>query len=114
MKHLFAAIALLTAPYCATAETIKERMAGNPNMELGDVVQSAEVAGNIAFALASPRYGEETVRNEQPFIVTLNNGIWEVRGQMPPSCRPNLCVGGVLEIDIQAVDGKVVRLRHTK
>ena len=72
-------------------------------------VPNAETAKRIAEAVWIPIYGEKQIQNEKPFKVGLHDGVWTVRGSLPP-----MHVGGVAEIAIAKDDGRILRVSHGK
>ncbi len=71
------------------------------------VVPSRETAVRIAEAIWEPIYGEKNITRQRPMRVTLTNGIWTVRGSLPPGhC------GGVALAEIRKLDGCVLRISH--
>lgn len=72
-------------------------------------VRTAAVAIGIGDAIGRDYYGHEQIDQQLPLTAKLRKGVWQVRGTLPKGM-----VGGVLEVDVQKSDGKVVRLTHSK
>ena len=66
-----------------------------------------ETAIKIAEAVWIPIYGTEAINHEKPFVVSLKNGVWFVRGSLPKGYN-----GGVAEIEIAKDDGRIIRVIH--
>lgn len=73
-------------------------------------VPDENTAIRIAEAVLSPIYGEKRVSQERPFTATLKNGVWTVEGHLPSGYN----LGGVAEVQISKVDGRVLRVTHSK
>ena len=74
-------------------------------------ISSSEDAAGIAEIVAKRIYGDENVEKQKPFIVSLKNDIWYVRGTLSGS---QYTKGGVLEMEISKSDGKIIRISHGK
>jgi NTF2 fold immunity protein len=74
------------------------------------MVPDAETAISIAVAVWNPVYGKGHIENQRPFSAKLVGGVWSVNGSLPNGMR----YGGVAEIDINQLDGKILRLSHGK
>jgi len=72
------------------------------------VVPNKITALRIAKAVLMPIYGEKTVEAEEPFVVELKDGIWNVHGQLRP--RP----GGNLYVEISKKTGCILRIYGTE
>ena len=70
---------------------------------------NAETAIRIAVAVWEPIYGKEEIQGQRPFRATLRNGVWTVRGSLPPGW-----VGGVAEAEIAQSDARVFKVTHGK
>ena len=63
----------------------------------------------IAEAVWLPIYGEK-IYEKKPFVAGLSdNGIWIIKGTLPPSK-----LGGVPYAEIKKLDGKIMKVYHTK
>ena len=86
-------------------------LAGAAAVSAGDgasgPVADAETAIRLAEQAWIPVYGSEQIAGQRPFVATLSNGVWFVRGSLPANS-----VGGVVEAEIAATDGRVLRIRH--
>ncbi len=72
-------------------------------------VPDAATAIKIALAVWEPIYGRKQIQSEKPFRATLHNGVWRVRGFLPPNVP-----GGVAEADISKKDGRILRVIHSQ
>lgn len=72
-------------------------------------VPDEQTAIAIAVAVWTPIYGKEKIEDEKPYKVQLKNGIWTVTGSLPEGFD-----GGVAEIDISKMDGRILRVIHGK
>jgi hypothetical protein len=70
------------------------------------VVPNRETAARIAEAVLIPIYGEEAAKSEEPFVVKLKSGIWNVHGRLRP--------GGNLYVEISKKTGCVLRIYGTE
>jgi hypothetical protein len=74
----------------------------------GGVVADKETAIRIAEAILSPVYGEEAIREQRPYQVTLKDGKWTVDGTAAPPGH----VGGRFHIIILQSDGRVLEIGY--
>jgi len=63
----------------------------------------------IAEAVWLPIYGEKVYQNK-PYKVKLEKGVWIIEGSLPSEFTQ----GGVPYIEIQKIDGKIIKLYHSK
>ena len=73
----------------------------------GGVVADKETAIRIAEAILSPVYGEEAIREQRPYQVTLKDGKWSVDGTVRPGF-----VGGRFHMVILQSDARVVEIGY--
>ena len=73
----------------------------------GGVVSDKETAIRIAEAILFPVYGENAIRGQRPYQVTLNDGKWTVDGTVRPSF-----VGGSFHVVILQRDARVVEIGY--
>jgi NTF2 fold immunity protein len=71
------------------------------------MVPNENTAIRIAIAVLTPIYGVDAIRNQQPFVATLTGDTWTVVGTLPKER-----VGGVAEIRIAKVDGRILYVMH--
>ena len=73
-------------------------------------VPNEETAIKIAEAIWMPIYGEN-INDNKPFVAEYNEkeNCWEVHGTLPANMR-----GGVPEIKISKIDGKILYLNYGK
>jgi hypothetical protein len=100
----FAVVAGLTATTGRSAETTAPIIRWPP--EAG-YVPDAETAEQIAEVIFNRFYGAEEITRERPFTVVLRDDVWIVSGNLP-SDR----LGGVAEIRISKIDGRILHLFH--
>lgn len=81
----------------------------SPHRVQGDLVKSARTAIAIAKAVAEETYGTEGIAAQTPFLAVKRNGTWHVQGHLPPDWK-----GGVVEVWIASLDGRVLRMTHGK
>ena len=67
------------------------------------------MATTIAVAVWEPIYGKDQIAKQKPFVATLDNDVWTVRGTLPEGM-----LGGVAEAEISKTDGRIIRVRHGK
>lgn len=72
-------------------------------------VPDSRTAIAVAVAVLIPIYGEEEVRGKYPYVATLRNGKWTVKGSLPPNL-----VGGVPEVQLLRSSGKIVKVSSGK
>ena len=74
-------------------------------------VPTADVAKKIAEAVWVPIYGKEHIEEEKPFQAVLtNNEVWVVQGSLPKGHT----LGGTAYIEINKLDGRILRVTHGK
>ncbi len=70
-------------------------------------VPDARTAILIAEAVLAPVYGEAQVAHERPFKAALKDGVWTVKGYLPPHL-----VGGTAEVQIAKKDARILSMTH--
>ena len=82
-------------------------------------VLDSATAVSIAEDALTKRYGKKAIESERPFIASLSDSVWHVRGTL--YCKDkkgnvikDVCVGGVAMADIRQSDGRILRTGHTK
>ena len=73
-------------------------------------VPNEETAKKIAEAVWLPIYGED-IYQQKPFVVTLANDVWMVKGSYPAE---GMRKGGVAYIEIQKKDCRILIVTHSK
>ena len=63
----------------------------------------------IAVAVWEPVYGKKNVAEEAPYQATLKNGRWTVTGTLPKGR-----VGGTATAVIDKMNGRIIKMYHTK
>lgn len=74
-------------------------------------VATADVAKKIAEAVWVPIYGKKHIEEEKPFQAILSNdGVWVVQGSLPKGHD----LGGTAYIEINKLDGRILKVTHGK
>ncbi len=73
------------------------------------LIKNRNTAIMMAEAALFPIYGEEKIRNEQPYESYLIDGYWVIMGTLPREYA-----GGTFEVVINAKDGRFVYVSHGK
>ena len=84
--------------------------AAPPYMPPEGMVPDAKTAVGIAEAVLTTIYGADTVASERPFHARLYGDRWVVHGTF--WCP--LCFGGVAQIEISKIDGRILHVMHGK
>ncbi len=74
-------------------------------------VRNAKVAAKIAEVVAKDFYGITQIEDQKPYLVTKQGNNWIVRGSFPDASNLK---GGIFEIRLSSIDGRVVRMIHGK
>lgn len=72
-------------------------------------VPDSTTAIAIAVAVWAPIYGKEKIEEKKPVKAILKDGVWQVRGSLPPGSK-----GGVPEAEISKDNGRIFRISHGK
>jgi hypothetical protein len=81
-------------------------------------VPDSATAVKIAEAVLIPVYGEKQIESERPFTAKLKDNVWTVCGTL--NCpdgkggTTTRCNGGVAEVQISKIDGRILSLIHYK
>lgn len=105
IKILFSVILLLQIASCKSIDNNNDIYPPN------GLVPDEETAIKIAEAIWVPLYGE-SVYNQRPYEVKLENDIWIVEGTYGESLE-KMVLGGVAYTEIQRKDGKIRKVWHT-
>lgn len=73
------------------------------------VIPNRATALAVAIAILDPIYGTMVIERQKPFFATLRDDTWVVRGTLR-----NGTVGGVAEIHISKINGRVTKIAHGK
>ncbi len=74
------------------------------------LVTKEETAVKIAIPILVETYGEDKIKSEWPYKVSIkNDSIWNIEGSFN-----SIGFGGVFEIQISAKDGRVLYMMHGK
>lgn len=76
------------------------------NLKDKKLVPDKETAFNIAVAVLSNIYGDDVLRAESPFNVYLRDSVWVIYGTQKYQ------KGGFAYIEINSIDGKVLKVAH--
>lgn len=71
------------------------------------LVPTEETAVAIATAVFVPIFGAEKIQAQMPFHATLRSGVWHVSGTLPAGT-----LGGTAEAEIDAKDGRILKVSH--
>lgn len=71
------------------------------------LVPDQATATTIAEAILTPIYGKLAIDGQRPLRAEVSDGVWIVRGTLPRGVD-----GGVAEVWIDKVDGRVLRVTH--
>jgi hypothetical protein len=74
-----------------------------------DLIENEGMAVDICYAYISNIYGKEIADSERPFRTKETKESWIIKGSLPV----DFC-GGVFEFEISKIDGKVLKLIHTR
>jgi hypothetical protein len=72
-------------------------------------VPDADTALKISEVILVRIFGQAQIDVERPLTVTLENGVWIVKGTLPPKA-----LGGIAELHISKNDGAILFLSHGK
>jgi hypothetical protein len=73
------------------------------------LVPTAEIAFQIAESVLINLFGKETIEEEKPFSINLENDVWIIEGSLEKGFK-----GGVAYIEIRKSDGEILKVTHTK
>ncbi len=99
---------LLAAFQCVPAQQKPQRLAFYP------AVPDEATAVRIAEAVLIPKFGEERVYSERPFVARLSGDVWTVDGTIHPSSPGLIVKGGPAHVQISRDDGRTIMLTHEK
>jgi hypothetical protein len=103
-------LALGTGQAVASGVAEMKETANTPGFQPKDgIVPDAKTAIAIAVAVWNPVYGEKELASEKLYSAVLRNGRWTVTSSVP-----NGWVGGAATAVISKVDGRVIKIYHTK
>ncbi len=75
-------------------------------------VPDAKTAIQVAKAILIAHYGENQIKQELPLRVTQKVNVWRIEGTLKKPWFGDTVMGGVAEIEISAIDGKVLNMCH--
>lgn len=70
-------------------------------------VPDADMAAKISEVILVRFFGETQTNMEKPITATLEDGVWIVKGTMPPKM-----LGGIAELHISKKDGTILFMSH--
>jgi hypothetical protein len=105
MKHLvilLAATLVLATPSAATNVTVPVQYVPPDGF-----VPDAGTAAKISEVILVRFFGQTQTDMEKPLTATLKDGVWIVKGTMPPNI-----LGGIAELHISKKDGTILVMSH--
>ena len=105
IKHLvvlLGAALLLAMPSVATNATVPFQYVPPDGF-----VPDAGTAAKISEVIFVRFFGEANTDMEKPLTATLEDGVWIVKGTMPPNV-----LGGIAELHISKKDGTILFMSH--
>jgi len=107
----FGAVLLVVGAGCAArsrSEDVPHARADRPSYRPPQgMVPDSATAIRIAEAVLTPIYGARNIDRQRPLVARVQGDVWSVVGSLPTGA-----VGGVAEIEISRVDGRILRLIH--
>jgi hypothetical protein len=73
------------------------------------LIPTADMAIQIAEIILINIYGKENIEEQRPFSINLENNIWIIEGHLGEGY-----LGGVAYIEIDKINGKILKVIHTK
>jgi hypothetical protein len=109
INNLLLFVALAFCAGLSTPQSMKDEDAPRASgyQPRSGMVPNKDTAIQIAIAVLIPIYGIDAVKNQKPFIASISGNTWTVMGT-PPKQR----VGGVAEIRISKIDGRILYVMH--
>src|SRR5262245_61014477 len=109
MKHCICL--LMIATLCLSSASVAQNVPFQNVPKIfecnGGVVSDNETAIRIAEAILFPVYGEDAIRGQRPYLVTLKDGKWTVDG----TARPGFS-GGCFHMVILQTDARIVEIGY--
>jgi hypothetical protein len=106
-------VAFILMPFTSTSFSQgKEDQKGNvmqSYMPENGFVPTEQVAAKVAEVILIPIYGEENIKNQKPFTVSLVDDVWVVKGSLPKDQ-----LGGEFIIKLAKRDGRILQVSHSK
>jgi len=72
-------------------------------------IPTAEVAFQVAESILNKIYGKESIEEQKPFSINLENDIWILEGHIEPGVK-----GGVAYMEIRKSNGEILKVYHGK
>ena len=117
MKPFFKAISIIALSLCLLSGTNQSDYNSRHKYydRTNGLVPDKETAIKIAEVILVNVYGEEQIKKQKPFVVTLlKNKIWIVEGSFKNKATSLRDKGGVAHIEIQKSDCKILLVTHGK
>jgi hypothetical protein len=80
-----------------------------PKVKKANLIESEEIAVQIAEVVLFRNYGEQKIKGEKPYNIRSVEDLWCIYGSLKKGY-----IGGVFEIKIQKKDGRVILMTHGK
>ena len=106
----FALAVFLAAWSCGAVEILKESDLSGPGyIPKEGFVPEKDTALSIGAAVLVPIYGAKEISDQSPLIAILKDDVWTISGSLPVGS-----VGGVVEIKIDKISGRILKVSHGK
>ena len=105
-KCIYADINAVAIKEASLKELVNTYIENGIDLNIKKLVPNKVTAFNIAIAVLSNIYGENQLESESPFNVYLRDSIWVVYGTQKHQ------KGGFSYIEIDARDGRVLKISH--
>ena len=73
------------------------------------LIPTEKIAFQIAESVLINLYGKETIEEEKPFSINLENDVWVIEGSLEKGFE-----GGVAYMEIRKSNGEILKVIHTK
>jgi hypothetical protein len=80
-----------------------------PYVKVENLIDSEEIALQIAEIILFRNYGEQIIKEEKPYRISSEENVWNIIGSLKKGF-----VGGHFELKIQKKDGQVILMTHGK
>lgn len=78
-------------------------------MEIKNIVSTEKMAKDLSAIYISSIYGWDVAQRQKPYSAVEINDVWIVKGVLS-----KLLLGGVFEINISKMDGRILSLSHSR
>lgn len=111
--NVFAQQPVITPINSYAAELLEGRNLEEENdLSKKNLIQSQEMALQIAEIYAESFYGKNEVSHQKPYLIADNKTEWIICGQLPK--KPIQRMGGTFLIVISKADGRVIVITHNR